>query len=151
MKNLITIIKGEIAFLPKEFKKLIKLYSDKVEDYLKDAYYFQDIEEMINDEDMNVFSKLNFEYFNLAEEFRNFILRYNINHDDITESALNDIIKRPIEYILHKRQSAYDTDSEETDSETDSEDEDKTDNNLKEQLMIDNNLQQSMINNILKD
>ena len=79
------------------------MYSNKVEDYLKDAYYFQDIEEMINDKDMNMFNKLIFEYFNLAKEFRNFVLRYNISHDHVTESVLNDIVKRPIEYILHRK------------------------------------------------
>ena len=103
MENSTIITKGEIAFLLKEFKKLIKLYSNKVEDYLKDAYYFQDIEEMINDKDMNMFNKLIFEYFNLAKEFRNFVLRYNISHDHVTESVLNDIVKRPIEYILHRK------------------------------------------------
>ena len=103
MENSTIITKGEIAFLLKEFKKLIKLYSNKVEDYLKDAYYFQDIEEMINDKDMNMFNKLIFEYFNLAKEFRNFVLRYNISHDHVIESVLNDIVKRPIEYILHRK------------------------------------------------
>ena len=56
MKNSRSIIKDEIAFLLKEFKELIKLYSNKVEGYLKNEYYFQDIEEMINDENMNMFS-----------------------------------------------------------------------------------------------
>ena len=75
MENSTTIIKGEITFLLKEYKKLIKIYNDKVEDYLKNKYCFQDVEEMINDEHMNMFSKLNIEYFNLAREFRNFVLR----------------------------------------------------------------------------
>ena len=97
MKNSTIIIKSKLH------KKLIKLYSDKVEDYLKDVYYFQDIEEMTNDEDMNMFSKINFEYFNLGKEFRNFVLRYNISHDHITQSVLNDIVKRPIEYLLHRK------------------------------------------------
>ena len=69
MESSTTIIKGEIAFLLKEFKKLIKLYDDEVEEYLKNEYYFQAVEEMINDKDMNIFSKMNFEYFNLAKEF----------------------------------------------------------------------------------
>ena len=137
------MIKAEIKFLLKEFKKLIKIYNDKVEDYLKNKYYFQDVEEMINDEDMNRFSKIKFEYFNLAKEFTNFILRYNVSHYHIPESVLNDIIKRPIEYILHRRQSEHDTDSDENKSE----DEEIIDNNLQseEKSIIDNNLQ-SMIN-----
>ena len=79
------------------------MYSNKVEDYLKDAYYFHDIEEIINDEDINMFSEINFEYFNLEKEFRNFVLRYSISHDHITESVLDDIVKRHIEYILHRK------------------------------------------------
>ena len=46
-------------------------------------------------------------------KFRNFVLRYNVSHDYISESVLNDIVKRPIEYILHRTQSDYDTDSDE--------------------------------------
>ena len=166
--SILTIIKGEIAFLLKEFKKLIKLYDDKVKDYLKNEYYFQDIEEIINDEDINRFTKINFEYFSLAKEFRNFVLRYNASHDHITESVLNDIAKRPIEYILHRRQSDYDTDSE-TDS--DSEDEEIIGNeeimniisqhlindtlkhqvnNILEKQSISNNLKQLLINSLLK-
>ena len=78
---------------------------------------------MINDNDNDKLSKMNLEYFNLAKEFRNFIFKYNVSHDHITESVLNDIIKRPIEYTLHRRQSQYDS---ETDS--DSEDEGIVDN-----------------------
>ena len=178
MGNSITIIKSEIAFLLKEFKKLIELYKDKVEDYSKNEYFFQDIEEMIIDEDINTFSKLDLKYFSLAKEFRNFVLRYNVSHDHIAGSILNDIIKRPIEYILHRRQSDYDTDSE---TDNDSEDEEivnneeiinkisqhlingtlkhqvnnilgkqSISNNLK-QLLINNVLKQSIINEILKD
>ena len=40
MNDSTAIIKNEIAFLLEEFKELIKIYDDKVEDYLKDKYYF---------------------------------------------------------------------------------------------------------------
>ena len=40
MENSATIVKAEIAFLLKEFKKLINIYNDKVDDYLKNKYYF---------------------------------------------------------------------------------------------------------------
>ena len=143
MENSTTIIKGEITILLEEFKKLIKIYNDKVEDSLKNKYYFQGIEEMINDEDMTMFSNLNLEYFSLAKEFRNFVLRYNVSHDYITQPVLNDIIKRTIEYILHRRQSGYDSDIDESDSEG----EEIIDNN--EKAIIENNLQ-SMINDIPK-
>ena len=72
---------------------------------------------MINNDDIIMFGKLNIEYFNLAKEFRNFVLRYDINHEHISDSVLNDIVKRPIEYILRRRQSNYDTDSDESESE----------------------------------
>ena len=131
MENSATIVKAEIAFLLKEFKKLIKIYNDKVDDYLKNKYYFLNTEEIINDEKVNRLSKINIEYFNLAKEFRDFVLRYNVSHDHISESVLNDIVKRPTEYILHRRQSNYDNDS----CESESEDEEKRINNtLKQQI-----------------
>ena len=117
MENSSTIIKAEIGFLLKEFKKLIKIYNDKIEDYFLKKDYFENTEEMIRNNDIIMFSKLNIEYFNLAKEFRNFVLRYDISHEHISDSVLNDIVKRPIEYILHRRQSNYDTDSDESESE----------------------------------
>ena len=96
---------------------MIKIYNDKIEDYLKNKYYFQYAEEIINNTEINNFNKINFEYFNLAKEFRNFVLRYDISHEHISDSVLNDIVKRPIEYILHRRQSNYDTYSDERESE----------------------------------
>ena len=143
MENSKTIIKAEIAFLLKEFKKLIKIYNDKVDDYLKNMYYFLNAKEIINDENVNRFSQINFEYFNLAKEFRNFFLRNNISHDHISESVLNDIVKRPIEYILHRRQNNYDTDSEESESE----DEEITNNNTVKQQIDDISQEKSISNN----
>ena len=62
-----------------------------------------------------------------------------MNHDHISESILNGIVKRPTEYILHRRQSDYDTDSDESDGE----DEEVIDNeNLKQ--TIDNTLKQQI-------
>ena len=52
MENSVAIKKAEISFLLKEFKKLIELHSDKVAEYLKNEYYFQNTEEMVNDKDM---------------------------------------------------------------------------------------------------
>ena len=169
MENSTTIVKDEIALLLQEFTILIKLCSDKVKDYLKDAYYFQDIKELINDKDMNMFNKVNFEYFNLAKEFRNFVLRYNVSHDHIRESVLNDIVKRPVEYILHRKQSEYDSESDSDDDESDDDkdnnstidnnlqsminniSEEKTISNNLKQLLIDNLLKQSIINDVLKN
>ena len=125
-----------------------------------------------------MFSKINFEYFNLAKEFRNFVLRYNISHDHITELVLNGIVKRPIGYILYRKKNDYDeTDSEDSDSEDEEivnnekiinsilqhsiNDtlkhqinnilEDKAISNNLKQLLINNLLKQSIINEILKD
>ena len=58
MENSVAIKKAEISILLKELKKLIRLRSDKVAEYLKNEYYFQNTEEMINDKDVNSFSKL---------------------------------------------------------------------------------------------
>ena len=103
MENSVAIKKAEISLLLKEFKKLIELHSDKVAEYLKSEYYFQNTEKKINDEDMNSLSKLKYEYYDLANEFRNFVLQFNISHDDIQESVLDNIIKISIEYILHEQ------------------------------------------------
>ena len=123
---------------------------------------------MINNDEINNFNKINFEYFNLAKGFKNFVLRYDISHEHISDSVLNDIVKRLIEYILHRRQSNYDTDSDESESEDeeisgeisidntfkkqidDISQEKSNSNNLK-QLLIDNLLKQSEINKIFKD
>ena len=156
MENSRAMIKAEITFLIKEFKKLIKIYNDKIEDYLKNKHYFQNTEEIINNDKMNNFNKINLEYFNLAKEFRNFVLRYNVSHKHMADSALNDIIKRPIEYILHRKQSDYDTDSEESESEDEEiSEENSIDNTFKKQIddisqekTISNNLKQ-LINDIL--
>ena len=103
MENSTSIIKAEISFFLKELKKLSKIYNDKIEEYLKNKDYFENTEEMINNDDIIMFSELNIEYFNLAKEFRNFVLKYDISHEHISNSVLNDIVKRPIEYILHRR------------------------------------------------
>ena len=123
---------------------------------------------MIKDDGMIMFSKINLEYFKLAKDFRNFVLNYNVSHEHMAESIFNDIIKRTIEYILHRRQSDYDTDCDESESEDEeASDENLIDNTLKQQiddisqeksisnslkqLLIDNLLKQSAINKILKD
>ena len=136
MENSTSVIKAEIGFLLKEFKKLITIYNDKI----------------------NNFNKINFEYFNLTKEFRNFVLRYDISHEHISDSVLNDIIARPIEYILHRRQSNYGTDSDESESEDEKiSEENLIDNTFKQQIddisqekSISNNLKQLLIENLLK-
>ena len=119
---------------------------------------------MINNDDIIMSSNLNIEYFNLAKEFRNFVLRYDISHEHISDSVLNDIAKRPIEFILHRRQSNYDTDSDESESENEEKlfnntfkqqiddiSKEKSISTSLKQLLIDNLLKQSEINKILKD
>ena len=62
-------------------------------------------------------------------------MKYNVSHEYISESSLNDIIKRPTEYILHRRQSDYDTDSDERESEDEEiSEENSIDNTLKQQI-----------------
>ena len=62
-------------------------------------------------------------------------MKYNVSHEYISESSLNDIIKRLTEYILHRRQSDYDTDSDERESEDEEiSEENSIDNTLKQQI-----------------
>ena len=66
MENSTNIIKAEIGFLLKFFKKLIKVYDDKIENYVKNKDYFENTEKMINNNDIIMFSKLSIEFFNLS-------------------------------------------------------------------------------------
>ena len=77
---------------------------------------------------MNSFSKLKYEYYDLANEFKKFVLQYSISHDDIQESILDNIIKISIEYILHEQPKG---DYEESDSDDDDSDDDEPINNKK--------------------
>ena len=71
--------KAKIAYTHKIFKELISLYSDKIRDLSSYDYYFQDIEEDIEDDDEKDLDYLETLHINIAEQFRNFHIEYNIN------------------------------------------------------------------------
>ena len=103
MENSVINKKAEISNLLKEFKELIDLHSDKISEYLKKEYYFSELEDILNDKDENDFNSLKFSHCDLATEFRQFIIKYDIRHDEIKESTLDKIIKISPHYILHEK------------------------------------------------
>ena len=88
MKNEIMNEKVKIADILKIFKKLISLHGDKIKDLSSYEYYFEDIEEDIEDEDENDLDYLKTLHFNLVQQFGNFLIEYNID-DTPKEPAIN--------------------------------------------------------------
>ena len=80
MENQVINKKVEIADILKVFKELISLHSDKIKDLPSYEYYFQNIEEDIEDEDENDLDYLENLHFNLVEQFKNFFIEYNIDY-----------------------------------------------------------------------
>ena len=93
--------KAEISDLHKEFKDLITLHSNEISEHLKNEYYFSDLEETLNDE--NEFNTLKCSHYDLATEFRQFVIKYHIRHDEIKEPIIDNIIKISPHYILHEK------------------------------------------------
>ena len=109
MENSVINKKAEILNLLNEFKKLIKLHSDKVSEYLKNEYYFQDLEQKLNDEDENDIEDLRNEHHNLGKEFRQFVIDYNIDHSLIKESTINIFLrKKQFNHILKAKEPVID-------------------------------------------
>ena len=75
MENSLDNKKAEISFLLKECKEFISLHSDEVAEYLKNEYSFEGIENKLNDNDYDDFESLKFEYYDLAKEFKNFVMK----------------------------------------------------------------------------
>ena len=121
----------------KEFKELISLHSDKIKDLSSYEYYFQNIEEDIEDEDENDLDYLE------TLHFKDFLIEYNINQ----LPTINNL-KRSI--INNLRKLATNNNSEKQPVINNLE-ESTINNNLKEQRIINNNLEeQPIINNNLE-
>ena len=99
MEKAVNRKRAKISDLIAEYKELVNLHSDKVSEYLKNEYYFKDMEE--NSNDMDHFEELKRFYFDLGVEFRQFVIKYNINHDLIKEKTVNIFLKqKPFTYLL---------------------------------------------------
>ena len=66
MEKAVNTKKTQILDLLKEFKELINLHNDKGSEYLKSEYYFQELEEKLNDNDENDLEDLKNEHYNLG-------------------------------------------------------------------------------------
>ena len=109
MENSVINEKAEISDLLKEFQELIKLHSSKVSEYLKNEYYFQDIEQKFNDNDKHDIHDLRSEHYNLGLEFRQFAIDYDICHTLIKESTINTFEReKPLNHILKGEEPVID-------------------------------------------
>ena len=89
MEKAVNRKKTEISDLVAEYKELVNLHSDEVSEYLKNEYYFKDMEEDFND--LDDFEELKHFYYDLGVEFRQFVINYIINHDLIKEETIKRI------------------------------------------------------------
>ena len=102
MEKVVNRKKTEISDLITEYKELVSLHSDKASEYLKNEYYFKNIEEEFND--MDNFEELKHFYYDLGVEFRQYVIKYNINHDLIKENTINIFLKeKPFAYFLKEK------------------------------------------------
>ena len=86
-----------------EFKDLVNLNKDKVSEYLKNEYYFKQMEEEV-EEIGDDFEELKKFYFDLGVEFRKFVIEYGINHNNISENTINIFLKqKPFTYLLSEK------------------------------------------------
>ena len=79
MEKAINKKKTEISDLVAEYKKLVNSHRDKVSEYLKNEYYFKQMEKNFNE--MDDFEELKHYYFDLGVELKRFVIEYNINHN----------------------------------------------------------------------
>ena len=166
MEKAVNRKKTEISDLVAEYKELVNLHSDEVSEYLKNEYYFKDMEEDFND--LDDFEELKHFYYDLGVEFRQFVIKYNINHDLIKEETINIFLKqKPFGYLLKEKHDEepvnYDTDntsainSEEEKEMIESVRENKQDeqqeiiDDLKKQIQINNKKQQETIDRLKEE
>ena len=117
MEKAVNRKKTEIFDLIYEYKELMSLHIDKVSEYLKNEYFFKDLEENVTNE--NDFEELKQRYFDLGHEFRQFVIDYNIDHKLIKEKAINIFLKqKPFTYLLSEKPNEklidYDLDKTQT-------------------------------------
>ena len=80
MENKTIDKKAKTANKLKIFKELIDLHSDKIRDLSSYEYYFQNIEEDIEDDDENDLDYLQNLHFNLAQQLENVFAEYEIDY-----------------------------------------------------------------------
>ena len=99
MEKAINRKKVEVSELIAEYKVLVNLHSNKVSEYLKNKFYFKQMEENHDD-----FEELKHYYFDLGVEFRQFVIEYNIKHDLIKEKTIHIFLKqKSFTYLLSER------------------------------------------------
>ena len=94
MENKVMDKKGEIINVIKIFKELLSLRSNKIKDLSSYEYYFEDIEEDIEDEDdLNYLKGI---LFNLVLQFKEFLAEYKTKYKptiDLLKKSKIDLVK----------------------------------------------------------
>ena len=93
MEKAINRKKTEISDLVAEYKELVALHNSKVSEYLKNEYCFKDMEEHFNV--MDDFEELKNFYYDLGVEFKQFVIKDNINHDLIKGKTISTFLENP--------------------------------------------------------
>ena len=101
MEKAVNRKKTEISDLIAEYKELVSLHSGKVSEYLKNGYYFKDTEENFND--IDDFEELKHFYYDLGVEFRQFVIKCNINHSLVKEKTINTFLEKPFLHLLKEK------------------------------------------------
>ena len=120
--------KDEIYKVLNGFKRILLINSDKIEDFSLNDKYFDDITKKLKDEEFNDMDELEANHSFIVEEFKNVILKYGINYNQIKKpvvnhikecSAYNEIQKKIDERVMDCKYEDHseDEDNSDTDSE----------------------------------
>ena len=102
--------------------------------FSKNEYYFQDLGDILNDEDENDIDYLRSQHHDLGKEFRQFVIDYDISDKLIKESTLNTFLReKPFTHVLKGEEPVID------------------DNDLKKYPIINNSEIKESINIVLKE
>ena len=83
--------KDEIYKVLNGFKRILLINSDKIEDFSLNDKYFDDITKKLKDEEFNDMDELEANHSFIVEEFKNVILKYGINYNQIKKPVVNHI------------------------------------------------------------
>ena len=74
-------LKDKIYAVLDESERIIKNYSNKIPSFYLNENYFHKLIKKLEDEEYNDINKLNMDHIFLVEEFGNFIIEYEIDHN----------------------------------------------------------------------
>ena len=84
-----------------EFKRIIRDNTGKIASSYSNERYFKDLIEELEDKEFDNVDRLKMDHIDLVEEFASFMIKYEINQNQIAKSVL-DIMK--VYVILNEKQ-----------------------------------------------